>query len=88
MSTFLIGIRPPYLRGRDRHDILVFTWEDRMEDWVIIWHPMLFEDEIGHPIERVAMEDQYSFRAGESKIRIVLMEHTLSTRAGMFGERQ
>ena len=28
------------------------------------------------------MEDRYSLRVGESKIRIVLMEHTLSTWVG------
>ena len=32
----------------DIHIILVFTWEDRMEDWVIIWHSILFENVIGH----------------------------------------
>ena len=35
MSTFPYGIGPPWLRGRDRHIILVFTWEDKMEDWGI-----------------------------------------------------
>ena len=48
MSTFPCGIVPPWLRGRDRHIILVFTWEDRMEDWVIIWHSILFENVLGH----------------------------------------
>ena len=47
MSTFPCGIRSS-LGGRDRHIILVFTWEDKMEDWVIIWHLILFENEIGH----------------------------------------
>ena len=32
----------------DKDIILVFTWEDKMEDWVIIWHLILFENEIGH----------------------------------------
>ena len=48
MSTFPCGIGPPWLRGRDRHIIMVFTWEDRMEDWVIIWHSILFENVLGH----------------------------------------
>ena len=46
MSTFPCGIGPPWLRGRDRHIILVL--EDRMEDWVIIWHSILFENVLGH----------------------------------------
>ena len=37
----------PWLRGRVRHDILVFSLEERMEDCVIIWHPTLFEDVVG-----------------------------------------
>ena len=48
MSTFPCEIYPPRLRGRDRHIILVFTWEDRMEDWVIIWHSILFENALGN----------------------------------------
>ena len=32
----------------DRHIILVFTWEDGMEDWVIIWHLILFENLLGN----------------------------------------
>jgi len=60
-----------------------------MEDCVIIWRPILFEDEIGHPTVRVVVEDRYSLRTGESKIRIVLMEHTLREPGwGMFWERQ
>jgi len=31
-----------------------------MEDCVIIWRLMIFEDEIGHPIVSVVVEDQYS----------------------------
>jgi len=51
MGTFLQKewIYPPQLRRRDRHIILIFTWEERMEDWVSIWHLILFEDVVGHP---------------------------------------
>jgi len=28
----------------NRHNTLVLTREERMEGWVIIWHPILFED--------------------------------------------
>ena len=48
MSTFPCGIDPPWLRGRDRHIIQVFSWEDGMEDWVMICHSILFENVIGH----------------------------------------
>jgi len=83
------GIKLLGIKRSDRHVILIITWEDRMEDCVIIWHPMLFEDEIGHPIVRVVVEDKYSLRSRESKIRIVLMEHTLREPGwGMFRERQ
>ena len=48
MSTFPCGIGPPWLRGKDRHIILVFTWEDKMEDWVIIRNSILFENVLEH----------------------------------------
>ena len=52
MSNFLSKEKlgtDPWLRGRVRHDILVFSLEERMEDCVIIWHPTLVEDVVGHP---------------------------------------
>ena len=33
-----------WMKTHDRPNILVFTWEERMEGWLIIWHPILFED--------------------------------------------
>ena len=52
MSKFLskekLGTHP-WLRGRVRHDILVFRLEERLEDCVIIWHLTLLEDVVGHP---------------------------------------
>ena len=39
----------PWLRGRVRHEILVFSLEEIIEDCVIIWYPTLFEDVVGHP---------------------------------------
>ena len=45
----------------DRHIILVFTWEDRMEDWVIICHPILFRGCIRASKIRVVMEGKIFF---------------------------
>jgi len=39
----------PWLRARVRHDIIIFTLKERMEDYVIMWHLTLFEDVVGHP---------------------------------------
>ena len=44
----VISLSVGHVERMDRHIILVFTWENGMEDWVIIWHSMLFENVIGH----------------------------------------
>jgi len=52
MSEFLSNEKlgtHPWLRGRVRHNILVFSSEERMEVCVIIWHLTLLEDVVGHP---------------------------------------
>ena len=43
MSTFPCGIGPPW---EGEIDTSFWSWEDRMEDWVIIWHSILFENVI------------------------------------------
>ena len=45
MSTFPYGIGPPW---EGEIDTSFCSWEDRMEDWVIIWHSILFENVIGN----------------------------------------
>ena len=48
MSKEKLGTHP-WLRGRVRHDVLVFSLEERMEGCVIISHLTLLEDVVGHP---------------------------------------
>ena len=47
-SLTAVSLSEGYEDIMDIHIIMVFTWEDRMEDWVIIWHSILFENVIGH----------------------------------------
>ena len=45
ISTFPFGIGPPW---EGEIDTYFWSWEDIMEDWVIIWHSILFENDIWH----------------------------------------
>ena len=43
-----VSLSEGHVERMDRHIIPVFNWEDRMEDWVIIWHPIIFENDKGN----------------------------------------
>ena len=48
MSKFPYEIGPPWFRGRDRNVILVFNWEDIMEDCVMILDSVIFKNVLGN----------------------------------------
>ena len=47
-GLIVVSLSVGHVERMDRHIIMVFTWEDRMEEWVIIWHSILFENVIGN----------------------------------------